>query len=78
MARLMCCFSIVHSSTTLSLVDPSLLSVRTILLQMTLLVTDMTSHVSHIGLLTPDSSIRNATNFVQIDVSTPPSLGHLF
>lgn len=78
MASLMCGSLIIHGTTTLPLVSPSLLSVWAVLLQVSLLATDMTSHIGHISLLVSNSRIGDSTNFVQVYVSTPPSLGHLF
>ena len=49
--------SVIHATTTLPLVSSSLLFVRAILLQMALLAADMTSHICHIGLFTPDGGI---------------------
>lgn len=78
MASSMCASSIIHGTTTLPLVSPSLLFVWAVLLQVSLLATDMTSHIGHIGLLASDSRIGDSTDFVQVYVSTPPSLSHLF
>lgn len=71
-------FLTLHGTTALSLVSPSLLLVWTIPLQVSLLATNMTSHIGNIGLLVPNSGIGNSTHFVQVDVSAPPSLSHLF
>jgi hypothetical protein len=49
--------SVIHATTTLPLVSPSLLLIGAILLQVTLLATDMTSHVCQAGLFTPDGSV---------------------
>lgn len=78
MAKSMSGISIIHSTTTLSLVSPSLLLVWAVPLQVSLLAANMTSHIGNVGLLVFDSRIGNTTHFVQVDVSTPPSLSHLF
>jgi hypothetical protein len=70
--------SVIHATTALPLVSPSLRLVRAVLLQVTLLATYMTSHVCQAGLFTPDGGVGDSADFVQIDIPASSSLGHLF